>query len=183
MTCNLAHAVGWIVGLPLLARDVFGGGPETYGYLMAAYGVGNVASNLLVGSLTVRRRERMLFGGGIVYGLGFLLVAVAPSFEIALVASALAAVGGPMTDLMILLLVQTRIPTAHVGKVLSLRYTISQASLGAALLLAAPIYVWLPVRAAIAVVGLIVVGCAVVASLRLTSPPADPARRSARAPW
>jgi MFS family permease len=165
--CNLTHAIAWMVGLPLLARDVFGGDAATYGYLMAAYGVGNVVSNVLIGSRSIERRMRILFAGGLVYGTGIIALAVAPGYGAALVAAGIAALGGPMTDLMLLLLIQTRVPAQHVGKVLSLRFMTGRITLSAGLPLAAPLFDWLSIRTAIGLSGAIVITCAALALARL----------------
>jgi MFS family permease len=165
--CNLAHAIAWIVGLPLLAKDVFGGDAATYGYLMTAYGIGNVASNVLIGSRSIERPIRMLFAGGLVYGTGIIALAVAPGYGAALLAAGIAALGGPMTDLMLLLLIQTRVPARHVGKVLSLRFMTGRITLSAGLPLAAPLFDWLSIRTAIAMSGVIAITCAALALARL----------------
>jgi len=46
---------------PLLAAHVLQGTISAYGLIVGAYGVGNVLSNLVIGSLVIRRRVAMLF--------------------------------------------------------------------------------------------------------------------------
>jgi MFS family permease len=164
---NLAYASGFTVGLPLFAREVLGAGPETYGYLMGAYGVGNVASTLFLAARPPRRRSLVLFAGGGVYGLGLCGLALAPGFGWALAAAPLAALGGPMTDLMILLTIQTEFPPDQIGKVVSLRYTLSRGFMGLGLVGAAPLFEALPVRAALAAGGALVVVAAVLCGSRV----------------
>ena len=162
---NVAYAVGGMVGLPLLIHEM-GGGPDRYGYLMGAYGVGNVASNLWLASRPVARRSAVLFSGGLFYGVGMATLALSPSYELALVAAAVAAVGGPMTDLMVLIILQTDFTPDRIGKVFAFRATLSRSSFGVGLLLAAPVYELLPVRTGMAAAAIVVVVVSLAALLR-----------------
>jgi MFS family permease len=128
---NIAWSAGFIVGVPLLAGRVLAGTVATYGLIVGAYGVGNVLSTVVVSHLTIRRRVPFLFLGKIVGGAGFLLLGSATTIPQALLGSALAAVGGPMEDLMLLLLIQTEFPATHTGKIYSFRLVV--ASIGASL--------------------------------------------------
>jgi MFS family permease len=145
---NVCNAVVTLVGLPLLARQLLGGGPDVYGYLLGAYGVGNVASNLVLASRPIAHRGRMLFGGALVWALGFLALAAVPGFEAAALCAAIAALGGPMGDLTLLAIIQTDFPSHQIGKIFSLRLTLSRTMSGVGLVRAAPIFAALPVRPA-----------------------------------
>jgi Na+/melibiose symporter-like transporter len=147
--CNVTWGA-LVVGVPLFARDVLHGGPETYGYLMGAYGVGNVLSNIGLASLTVRRRALVLFSGGVVFAVGCAALVCAPSLGAAMLLAALAALGGPMTDLMLLLIVQTDFPADRIGKVWSFRGLVAQVGIGVGLAVAAPTFAGLGVARATA---------------------------------
>jgi MFS family permease len=162
---NVAYAIGGMVGLPLLIHEL-GGGPDRYGYLMAAYGVGNVASNLWLASHPVERRNQVLFAGGVFYGVGMATLAWSPSYELALAAAAVAAIGGPMTDLMVLMIIQTEFATDQIGKVFAFRFTLSRTSSGIGLMLAAPVYELLPVRVGIGVAASVVIVVSLAALVR-----------------
>ncbi|MBX6342725.1 MAG: MFS transporter, partial [Thermomicrobiaceae bacterium] len=153
----LAWSAAFTVGAPLLAGRVLGGGPGAYGLLVGAYGVGNVLSNLVVGSLAIRRRVAVMFAGRAVVGLGFVLLAAAPNLPLALAASALAAVGGPMGDIMQLLLIQTEVPDEQVGKVFSLEMTGESVGVALGLVLAGPLFGALSVPLAIGCCALVMV--------------------------
>jgi MFS family permease len=136
-------SVAWgtlLVGLPLATDGDLGGGAAAFGYLMGAYGAGNVAANLLLATRDVRRRGRMLFGGGVVYGGGLVALAACPSLPLALAAAFTAAIGGPMMDPMLRVIVQTEFPADRIGKIWSLRSTVSNAGMSLGFLAAAPIY-------------------------------------------
>ncbi|MBW2282715.1 MAG: hypothetical protein JRG82_18420 [Deltaproteobacteria bacterium] len=150
------------------------GGPALYGYLVGAYGVGNVASNLAIIWRPLAQRTGWMFLGGIIWGVGMLAVGLAPNVPLALLACAFAAIGGPLTDVIRAFLIQTEFPPDQVGKVYSLRMVVSRASHGAGLLLAAPLFAWTDVRTAIGGAGsvLAVVGLlALVATARGTPRP------------
>lgn len=137
---SLAWGAAFTVGVPLLAARVLGGTVGAYGLIVGAYGVGNVAGNLVIGSLTIRHRVAMLFTGKVVLGLGFLLLAVAPSLSVAMLGSAFAAVGGPMGDIVLVTMMQTDLPSDQIGKVYSLLMIIESAGGSLGLLLAVPLH-------------------------------------------
>ena len=86
------------LGLGLLVHAQQPDKVSALGAAIMAYGVGNIAANLLLGSLTIAPR-RLLFAGRMVAGLGFILAALAPREPLLLLGCALAASGGPATDL------------------------------------------------------------------------------------
>jgi hypothetical protein len=68
-------------------------------------------------------------------------------------------------------LIQTEFPPDQIGKVYSLRVTASKASHGVGLLLAAPLFAWADVSAAIGIAGGIMVLTFGIALLRVREPP------------
>jgi MFS family permease len=173
---NLASPTAMLVGLPLLARQSFAGDAAIYGLLVAAYGVGNVVSNLLLVRIAVRRLSSVLFAGGLIWGLGMLGACLAPTLPLALASLAVAALGGPMTDLMLLNLIQTDFPD-QIGKTFSLRMTVSRSCNALGLLLAAPLIGALGVTDGIAVVAVGVAAFAVLARSRAGAGSAPAASR------
>lgn len=163
---NLAWSAAFTVGLALLTERTFGGTLGLYGALIAAYGVGNVLSNLVVGGLEIRTRIACFFWGKVVLAVGFFLLALAPNVPLALLGSALAAVGGPMSDIMVLLMIQEDIPQAQIGKVYSARMVLSSVGASLGLILAGPLFAWLPVREGIVICAGIVLIVGVVGLIR-----------------
>ncbi|MEM9774868.1 MAG: MFS transporter [Chloroflexota bacterium] len=143
---NVAWSASLMVGLALLAEGPLELGAEGYGLLFTAYGVGSVLSNIVVGSLTVNRRELLLFAGQVVLGCGIILIGFSSSFWLAALGALVAALGTPMSDLMMLFMIQSDFPENQVGKVFSLRFTISNIGYSAGLLLAAVLFQWLGIR-------------------------------------
>jgi len=142
---NIPWSIAFIVGVPLLVAHVLAGNVGAYGLIVGAYGVGNVLSNIVVSNLTIRRRVPLIFLGKIIVGIGFLLMASATDLPLAMMGSALAALGGPMEDLMMLLMIQTELPPTHVGKVYSLRMVLASVGGSLGFLFAIPLFAHLSV--------------------------------------
>ena len=79
---TLAGSAIWAL-MPLVARDLTGGGPETFGLLLAALGLGAVVG--AAASHEVRRRfshEHILRAASLVFGAACLIVAARPGFAV-----------------------------------------------------------------------------------------------------
>lgn len=167
---NGLAAVVWgmafIVGVPLLAANALKGGVGAYGLIVGAYGVGNVACNLVVGSLRIRRRGLTIFLGKLILGIGFLLLANSVNLWMALLCAAFAAIGGPMGDIISVTMIQTDLPSNQIGKVFSLFMMVESAGLSLGLILAAPLYALLNVRMVIDLSALLELTVAVLGLLR-----------------
>lgn len=163
---SVVWGMAFIVGVPLLAARVLNGGVGAYGLIVGAYGVGNVASNLVVGSLRIRRRGLTIFLGKLILGVGFLLLANSINLWMALLCAAFAAIGGPMGDIISMTMIQTDLPADQIGKVFSLRMIVESAGLSLGLILAAPLYALLNVRMAIDLSALLELAVAVAGLLR-----------------
>lgn len=163
---NLAWSAAFMVGVPLLASQKFAGDIGLYGLLVAAYGAGNIASNLAIGSLRVRRPLLLLIGGRMMLGVGFLVLAAAPTVPLALVGSALAAVGGPMGDIVLLTMMQRDLPAGQIGKVYALRMTTATAGMSLGLVLAGPLYAIFSVAVGIALCAVVLIITGVVGLVR-----------------
>ncbi len=147
---NFLWSAAFTVGVPLFTYRVLGANVGAYGLIVGAYGVGNVISNVVIGSLTIRHRVATIFVGKVILGGGFLLLAFAHSLWVALLGSALAAVGGPMGDIMTIVIMQTDLPANQLGKVFSLRMILASAGGSLGLLFAVPLFALLSVPVAIA---------------------------------
>jgi MFS transporter, DHA3 family, macrolide efflux protein len=169
---NVVWAMGFTVGVPLLSARVLGGNIGVYGLIVGAYGVGNVVSNLVIGSLTIHRRVLTIFMGKLVLGAGFFLLAFAPALPVALFGSALAAVGGPMGDIMLLTMIQTDLPSNQIGKVYSLLMILQSSGASIGLLLAVPLFtlVSVPVGIALCASVMVAIGIAGLARFGFSNP-------------
>lgn len=152
---NVVWAGGIMVGLALLADEVFDAGVQGYSFLITAYGIGSVISNLIVGSSEIRNRVRLLFIGVTIFGLGIAWVGLSPTYAFALVGMVIAATGTPMSDLMMLVMLQEEFPADQVGKVYALRVTISSVGYSAGLVLAGWLFQVIPVSVGMTVYGVL----------------------------
>jgi DHA3 family macrolide efflux protein-like MFS transporter len=143
---NAAWAAGFQVGGVLLASRGLGTGIAGYGYLVGAYGAGNVAGNLVVGSIHLERKLATMFTARAVLGVGFLLLASAHSLPVAMAGAAIAAIGGPMGELPLVALLQTEFPPEKAGRIFGLRFMVEHAGVAAGLVLAAPLFAFVSVR-------------------------------------
>jgi hypothetical protein len=173
---NMGWSAAFTVGAPLLADRVLGGGVGTYGAIVGAYGVGNIVSNFAIGSLRVRRPLLLLNLGRVVLGAGFLVVAFAPTVPVAVLGAALAAMGGPMGDIVLLTMMQRDLPPGQIGKVYALRLTTATVGMSLGLLLAGPLYLLLPVPFGIGLCAALILVAGLVGLARFRDEPAAPPR-------
>ncbi len=99
-----------------------------FGWVVAAYGAGNLSSNLVLGSVRIERPGRALVLGRACAGVGFLGLALAPSLPLVMLSAAFAAAGGPATDIGILAVMQERYGPDEFGRVY--RLILASAHLG-----------------------------------------------------
>jgi DHA3 family macrolide efflux protein-like MFS transporter len=131
-----AWCIAFMLGLALLVREMPGADAQLYGIAVAAYGMGNFTSNVVVGSMNLRRSGLIMYLGRIVLGIGFVGMAAAPSPLWLMAAAAFAATGGPMNELPVLVRIQTDIPRPLVPAVFRLRLFMDHAGILLGLLIA-----------------------------------------------
>ena len=104
--------------LPILARDIFLTGPIGFGALRAAPAAGAIAAALVLTRHPITRRVgHAMFASVAAYGIGTILLALSPSFRLAM--AALVAVGAADTISMVIrqTLVQLHTPDRMRGRV------------------------------------------------------------------
>lgn len=122
---NIIWSLFYIIGIPLFAQEVLGGDARTFGLIVTAYGVGNVIGGFVIGNVSTNRKLLMLFGGKVVLGMGFVILASASSLPMAMLGAFCASFGGPMTDITLLVIMQKELPSGTIGKTYSLRMIVS----------------------------------------------------------
>lgn len=151
---NFTWAISWVVGVPLLVAHNLGNSVSIYGLIVGAYGVGNVLSNLIIGSRQIKRQIFILFLGRLIVGTGFLLLALANNVPMALVASFLASLGGPMGDLTKTLMIQ-QLPLYQMGKVFGAFNTFERAMYSLGLVVSVPLFSLVSVQLGVAISALL----------------------------
>ena len=88
-----AWTLAYGLGLALLAHKIAPTDARVFGLIIAAYGVGNLASALILGNQRRHRPALILFIGYAWMGAGFILLALSPSLPRLLLSAAFAAIG------------------------------------------------------------------------------------------
>lgn len=148
-TWNLVYTLG----LALLVTQIAPNDLRAYGLVMAAYGVGNLVSALVVGNMRRHRPALILFLGYVWMGVGFVWVAMAPSISTLMAAAAFSALGGPMNDMTFLDLIQARYSLEEIPRVFRLRISVEMAATLLGMLAAPGLMRLFDVRAVIAACG------------------------------
>lgn len=116
-----------MIGFPLLVHNSTGGDARSFGLVMASYGVGNFAGAIFFGSRLRSRLMRMLFGGYVWLGMGFILIGIAPTIGWIVLAACFTGFSGPMNDLAFIDLVQKEFAIKDLAKIFRLRITVESA--------------------------------------------------------
>jgi len=140
-----------------------------YGLVISAYGCTNLVANLVIGSRPMTERPgRQIFAGNCCLGLGIMGVGAAAALPtgwllpVAMAASGLAAVGGPMQDITTTVLRQTDLPRADVPAATRAMMGGNHAGLLAALVLAPVLLAAVPLAGVIALCGVAILAIGVV---------------------
>ncbi len=157
---NGAWYAAYFLLLPL-ATQAAGLPLSAYGLVISAYGCTNLIGNLVVGSRPMPAHPaRQIFSGNLCLGLGIAGVGVAAALPagwllpVAMAASGLAAVGGPMQDIPIAVLRQTAVSRGDVPATMRAMMASSQVGVLAALVLAPLLVAVLPLAGVIGLCGL-----------------------------
>ena len=137
---NGTWAVGFLLGMVLYLRETSADPLTAYGLMATAYGIGNVAANLLLASLGPGRPALRLVGAKLVFGLGILALPLAPDQTWLMAIAAFAALNGPMGDLAMLHLLQTCFPPHRLAQVYRMQMCVEFAGMAAAYLAAPALF-------------------------------------------
>ncbi|MGH7210293.1 MAG: MFS transporter [Acetobacteraceae bacterium] len=191
---NGAWYAAFFLGLPLvIARHHLlgpgGAGLGAYGLVISAYGCTNLLATLAIGSRELPERPaQLLFGGSVVMGAGMLVMAgaIAAGLEgwrllAALAAgSAFGALGGPMHDIPVAVLRQTRLDRGDIPAAVRASLVATSAGALVAMLAAPALFSGLPDAAAMALCAVAVLGVGVAGLARFARPQSAAARRVVR---
>jgi MFS family permease len=121
MACNSVFALSYAALMPLIARDILGTGPQGFGFLMAATGLGAFFGALVLATF-IRRHPPMYFfwGGSFLMLSALFLFSCTRSYEFALGCLFLAGFGMTITVSTGNSLVQLNVPDTMRGRVMSL---------------------------------------------------------------
>jgi DHA3 family macrolide efflux protein-like MFS transporter len=150
---NLVWGIAFTVGMPVVAKQNFGGSISAYGFLIAAYGIGSVVANLVLGNTKGKRSQLLVCLGHMIWSAVFFVPALTQNLELACLGLAIGALGSPMVNLTVLTLIQSDIVPEQIGRVYSLRATIAFLGLALGVTLAGPIFDHFPASQVLAFSG------------------------------
>jgi DHA3 family macrolide efflux protein-like MFS transporter len=148
-------ALGYGLGFALLVQELTPNSARSFGWVMASYGIGNFAGSLYFGNRLRPRPALMMFIGYIWFGIGFVLVANAPTIRSVMVAAAFTGFSGIMNEVTFFDLVQTRFPLKELPRIVRLRLATDTAATLVLTLISPFLFHWLTVRTVIAMCGVI----------------------------
>lgn len=186
---NGAWYASFFLGLPLLIAHAGVVGPGgtglgAYGLVISAYGSTNLAGTLFLGNRRATRWPgRMIFAGDIMLGLGIVILGLVgllapldwmlPGF---MLAAGVAAVGGPMQDILVATLRQTELPRADLPAAVRAFMTLNSGGLLVTLAVAPAVFNLIGVPQAVMACGAVAIGIGLVGVARFWRENATPAR-------
>jgi MFS family permease len=120
-TCNLVWSA-FTIGLPFLLVDRLHAGLASYGFLLGAFGLGNLGGNLLSGSPRVGRHLLTVYCvAWSLVGLGFLGLAVSPSLGAAVAATIWMGICTPLANVSMDTYIAQVVPAERLAHVYALQ--------------------------------------------------------------
>jgi MFS family permease len=156
--------------VPVYARDVLAGDATTYGFLMAATGIGSLSCALMIAA-GLRPTLRLLVAGAAILGTALVALAAIQTEAVALLIMlvlgwAVIAIAATTNTI-----IQMTVPDVLRGRVMSIYTTIFAGSSPIGGLIAGSIAAAASVAAALVIGGAVAIGAAAVAGVRLRSMP------------
>jgi predicted MFS family arabinose efflux permease len=105
---NVAWAMGILLGMILHLRETSADPLTDYSLMMTAYGVGNLTTNLILGSVKPRRPVVWIIAAKLIFGAGVFLLPLMHGRIWLMIVACFAAINGPFENLAMLHLMQTR---------------------------------------------------------------------------
>ena len=173
--------MNFTVLVPILARDVLHGDARTFGFLMAASGIGSLASAALI-AYGQRPTLRLLLTGAAVFGLALIGLGVSRSFPVSLLLMVVLGWGVIAIAATTNTLIQLTVPDELRGRVMSVYTTVFAGSTPIGGLFAGFVAAGAGVSAALVAGGAISALTAAFAATRLPPSRAEPAAVSHPAP-
>jgi DHA3 family macrolide efflux protein-like MFS transporter len=126
-----------------------------YSLMACAYGVGNLASNIVLARRPPKAAARWIVASRLVFGGGLILLALDLPLPWLMVVAAATAVNGPLADLATLHLLQSSVPASLLARAFRAQTCIVWSGMLLGYLIAPPLLRWLAAPAMVALLGAI----------------------------
>lgn len=156
MTTGVWHLV-LPLGVALVVKEQHADNVQAYGMLLGSYGLGNIASALVLTNVTMKRPMRVMGWGFVVLGLGFTGLALFEALPLMALSLCFAAVGGPMNDLAHIDVIQNRFPPEKLVPIVRFRIAVECAGMLCFMLLAPALFRTWGARGTVLFAGLVTV--------------------------
>jgi len=156
LTMQAAALVFFTISIPVevvFAQHSLHAGAGGYGALLSAWGAGAVAGSAVYARWRVASARVLIAGGAAALGVGFVVMATAPSLVVAVIGSALAGIGNGVESVAARTTIQERTPDRWMARVMGLNEAITQAAPGVGIVLGGLIAALTGPRVAFAVAG------------------------------
>ena len=114
-------AIGVVLGMILFLRQTSADPLIDYSLKMTGYGIGNLASSVVLANTPRVRPALWLVISKLIFGVGVFLLPLEPGRAWLMAAAAFAATNGPFENLSLLSLIQTGVPARRVGQLYRLQ--------------------------------------------------------------
>ena len=139
---NLTWGMGVLLGMVLYLRATSADPLTDYSLMMMAYGIGNLGANLVLASLKPGRPQVQLIVAKLIFGTGVFLLPLVPGRPVLMLVAAFAALNGPLENLAMLHLMQSRFPPHRLAQVYRLQMCSVFSGLLVAYLVAPSLFGW-----------------------------------------
>jgi DHA3 family macrolide efflux protein-like MFS transporter len=156
---NAVWAVGVLLGMILYLRQTSADPLTDYSLMMTGYGIGNLASSLVLANTRKVYPATWLAISKVIFGIGVFLLPLEHGRIWLMAAAAFAATNGPFENLSLLNLIQTGVPARRVGQLYRLQMCATYLGFLLAYLAAPSLFGWFGLRPVIMTAGLLTVVC------------------------
>lgn len=139
---NLTWGMGVLLGMVLYLRATSTDPLTDYSLMMMAYGIGNLGANLVLASLKPGRPQVQLVVAKLIFGTGVFLLPLVPGRPMLMLVAGFAALNGPLENLAMLHLMQSRFPPHRLAQVYRLQMCSVFSGLLVAYLIAPSLFGW-----------------------------------------
>ena len=154
---NAVWAIGVLLGMILYLRQTSADPLTDYSLMMTGYGIGNLASSVVLANAPRVRPALWLVISKLIFGVGVFLLPLEPGRAWLMAAAAFAATNGPFENLSLLSLIQTGMPARRVGQLYRLQMCATYLGFLVAYLAAPSLFGWFGLRPVIMAAGLLTV--------------------------